>query len=272
MTRPRKSPFSAKGIDEVQLTDAPLVSVVAQLRFPVIASLDGMAGVAPFQTALQDQYPVMRQEAQTVATLAPDGNIIQSNATPVWRFTGGADGWTVTLSPSWVAIETTSYANRADFLRRWTEVLNAVAAHPNAPHVFDRLGVRYVDRLVGDEATTALPQYVNPAVLGPIEVENALPDSAQLVATVSQAQFNLDGPVMLTRWGRLPADASVLPGVPTVSQVSWFLDIDVFSEGEPRPFDSGTVTDLSAQFATLAYDFFRWAVTDELLRSRGGAI
>jgi hypothetical protein len=48
---------------EVPLKDAPLVRVIAQLRFPDSLSVGQRDSIAPFQEAIRAKYPVLRQTA-----------------------------------------------------------------------------------------------------------------------------------------------------------------------------------------------------------------
>ena len=262
--------FSGTSIAEVLLQNSPIVTVLAQLRFPTAASLTTLSGIADFQSALRDTYPVMRHEDQTMAKLSPDGRILQGQGQQVWRFTAVDDGWGVALTPDWVAIDTTQYTTRSDFIERWRVVLDALAQLDSAPVVFDRLGIRYVDRLVGEEATTLLSQQVNPAILGAITIEDGMGDNVELVGTITQAHFKLDGPQLIARWGRVPANGAVVPGVPSVSETSWFLDIDVFTDTELQRFDVDEVTAASDRSALHAYHFFRWAMNEDFILRRGG--
>ena len=265
------NPFG-RPVEEVQLVDAPLVSVIAQVRFPVIAALHEIAGIASFQEAVKGTYPVMRPENQTSAVLGSDGNLIAGESVPLWRFRGKDDGWMATVAPSWIALETSTYTSRSDFLHRWTELLELFDSVGLAPAVFDRLGVRYVDQLSGVEDMANLHRFVNGAVLGAINIESDLGVGAELIGTVTQAHLGIRDAVMLARWGKVPPNAVAMPGVPPVDAASWFLDVDVFTEGIDRPFTIESVAAQSGELAQHAYSFFRWAVTEELLRSRGGSV
>lgn len=54
---PAFNPFGAPGPDEVPLERAPLVRVIAQLRFPPIVSLGRADFIGPFQEAIRSRYP-----------------------------------------------------------------------------------------------------------------------------------------------------------------------------------------------------------------------
>jgi uncharacterized protein (TIGR04255 family) len=79
---------------------------------------------------------------------------------------------------------------------------------------------------------------------------------------------------LLARWGFMPENHSHDPEMmPPIKQRSWFLDIDSFRE-EPQfaSFDAEEISNLAHALATRSYAFFRWAVTDKLLREYGGIV
>ena len=57
-----QNPLVAATPAEIPLRTAPLVRVIAQVRFPVIASIDTRGFIASFQEALREAYPVLRPE------------------------------------------------------------------------------------------------------------------------------------------------------------------------------------------------------------------
>ena len=148
---------------DVPLSNAPLVRVIAQVRFPLVASVEKRDFIAPFQEAIRSEYPVLRPEQSRSVVLGQQG-VMDARATTVWRFHDASSAWRVTLAPDFLALETGRYTSRDDFLDRLKRVLDALVAHVN-PKVIDRLGVRYIDRVAGDNLKD-LPQLVRPEVCG----------------------------------------------------------------------------------------------------------
>lgn len=262
------NPFTDEQLDEVRLEPAPLVKVVAQLRFPAVASIAHQAFISPFQEQLRGRYPVLRQEQEMQAVIAPQG--IMAESSTVWRLHDVSGEWSVGLAPSSVSLETTSYSNRDDFIERLGEIFGALQALGEPPHVivFDRLGVRYINRLTGDDATTdSLRRFVRDEVYGPLTIE--MPDGMNFLASIAQAHFALDGPQMQARWGRLPPGGAFLPGVEPVNEASWMLDVDVFIEGPPpREFNAAEATEMARHASAHAYRFFMWAMRSEFIEPR----
>jgi uncharacterized protein (TIGR04255 family) len=267
------SPFADEPPAEVPLSRAPLVKVLAQLKFPVNARIDTTEGVARFQEALRDSYPIMRQEQQQLAISLPPGGIpglqVAATSSSLWRLSALEDGWTVVLARDFVAIETSTYTSRDDFMNRFAQVLRAMETADLAPSVTDRMGVRYIDRIEGDDMLGELPVLVRREVLGVGQVE--LPERAEIVNSASQTHLRLDGMDIRASWGLLPPGAVLLPGLEAVDTKSWVLDVDVFAE-QTKPFLLDDALQDAKTAADHAYRLFRWVVTPEFLRRHGGDV
>src|SRR5580658_5911796 len=55
-------PLVAPPPQEVPLAHAPLVRVIAQVRFPLVVAVEQRDFIAPFQETIRARYPVLRQE------------------------------------------------------------------------------------------------------------------------------------------------------------------------------------------------------------------
>lgn len=260
-----ETPLTGPPPAEVRLTNAPLVSVIAQVRFPLVASVEKRDFIAPFQEAIRAEYPVLRPEQSRGVVVGQQG-LLDARSNTVWRFYDASGAWRVTLSPDFLALETSRYASRDDFLDRLKRALEALVAHVD-PKVIDRLGVRYIDRVAGDDLDD-LPRLVRPEVSGVLST----PLASSALHSISEAVFVLPdntGQVM-TRWGLVPAGGTVDPAaVDAIDEQSWLLDVDAFL-AETRELDVEAVLQQARGFAERIYSVFRWAVTDEFLRRYGG--
>lgn len=267
------SPFAEASPVEVPLSRAPLVKVLAQLKFPVNARIDTTEGVAGFQDLLRDAYPIMRQEQQLAIALpagaGPLGVQVGAAAASLWRLSSLDDDWTIVIARDFLAIETSSYTSRDDFLQRFERVLDAMTKAGLSPVVSDRLGVRYIDRIEGEDMISDLPLLVRRELLGVGDVE--LPERSEIIGSVSQTHLRIDDMQIRAGWGLLPPNAVMLPGIDGVDVKTWVLDVDVFTE-RVKPFSVEDVVSETTVAADHAYRFFRWAVTDEFLRRHGGAL
>jgi uncharacterized protein (TIGR04255 family) len=257
-------PFIDPPPAEVPLKDAPLVRVIAQVRFPEILSIEERSFVAPFQEALRASYPVLRPERSPNLVLGPDG-LGLGKSQPAWRFADVAGEWRVSLTSVFLALETTRYTSRSDFLDRLRVVLEALDEHVK-PKLVDRLGVRYIDRITGS-AVDEIEDLVRPEVRG----INGTIAATHASHALSESMFELGDARMLARWGRLPEGTTVDPAaIEPASEKSWILDLDMFSAA-PTPFAIDEIMKLSERFAERIYAIFRWAVTDDFLRRYGGS-
>lgn len=262
------SPFGAEPLEEVPLPRAPLERVLAQVRFPKEPMLATEEGAGALRERLKHRYPILRDEQQVEITVAADGVTQRTGASPLWRLQDVKKTWQVSFTDTFVAVDTSAYVSRNDFCVRLGEVLTALR-EVAPPVVYDRFGVRYIDRLTDEALVSRLPSLVRPEVLGAISVP--LPDRVELVHALTEAVFRLEGGQLVARWGTLPAGATVEPTVRPVPVRSWLLDIDAATT-DVGEFDPDTLTTLAEHYAERVYRFFRWAVTDEFLRAHGGQL
>ena len=249
------------------MTRAPLVNVIAQVRFPAVMRIEAdSAFVATFQEAIRNDYPILRPERQLGVMIGP-GGVQPQDAGIIWRFeTKDPDAWQVTLAPTFVSLSAKRYTRRSDLLARLTVVLHALESwlHPN---VCDRIGVRYVDRVTGDQLAR-LSSLVRPELLG-IASDDTLLGNVEVVHALSDSLFRLDdGSQLRGRWGRLPADATYDPGIEPAREPSWVLDLD-HSTSQPEDFELAAIGSRVAEFCDRIYSFFRWSVTDKFLDEFG---
>ncbi len=260
------TPFGPS-VDEVPLTRAPLVNVIAQVRFPAVMKIEADSGfVATFQEAIRKDYPILRPERQLGVMIGP-GGVQPQDAGTIWRFeTKDPDAWQVTLAPTFVSLSAKRYTRRSDLLARLTVVLHALEGWLH-PTVCDRIGVRYVDRVAGDQLGR-LGDLVRPEILG-VAGEGISLGSVEVVHTLSDTLFRLDDASELRgRWGRLPAGATYDPGIEPAREPSWVLDLDHYT-AQPEDFDLASIGGKIGEFCDRIYTFSRSVVTDAFLDEFG---
>ena len=259
------TPFGPS-VQEVPLTRASLVNVIAQVRFTAVMKIEDSAFVANFQESIRADYPILRPERQLGVLIGP-GGVQPQDAGTVWRFeTKDPDAWQVTLAPSFVSLSAKRYTRRSDLLARLTVVLHALEGWLR-PNVCDRIGVRYVDRVTGDQLAR-LGDLVRHEVLG-VAGDEALLGNVDVVHALSDSLFQLDdGSQLRGRWGRLPAGATYDPGIEPARESSWVLDLDHYTS-QPEDFDLAAIGGKVSNFCDRVYTFFRWAVTDVFLDEYG---
>lgn len=260
------SPFGP-AVESVPLPRSPLAFVVAQVRFPLVASIAEQEFIAPFQERIRSTYSDLKAENETQVTLTPDGIQVKEGSR-VWRFSESDGPWEVTLSSEFLALSTRSYTNRDDFMTRLGVLLGALEERV-APRTVRRLGVRYIDRVIGPEASReSMTTLVRPEVVGVTAVD--LPDAVRQSHSLTECEYHFeeDPPSSLrAKWGFLPPNATFDPAVQPADKDSWVLDVDC-SHNE-RPFDSEAILTAARAFTDRIYRYFRWAVTDEFLTHYG---
>lgn len=270
MTDPR--PLNPSPTPEVSLPRAPLARVLAQARFPTILAVRDPDRVAGFQDALRETYPNLNQD-QVHSIRLGGGEAPDVRPDLIWRLTDRetGPGWRVSLGVDFVALETSSYDSRRDFLDRLLTVLSAVE-EAFRPASASRLGLRYIGRLTG-EAVDRIAELVHAEVLGIIQPTDTLDPSLRdsVIHQLTEVQFlSPAGTRVQGRWGQLPANATYDPNaLEPVEVPSWVLDLDMFT-AESQPFASEDLLRTATGFAECLYWVFRQMVTVEFLRFYGG--
>lgn len=212
-------------VDAVELDGAPLVQVVAQIRFNSQSALSTHGGAIKFQESIVDNYPRLLAETQATITAAP-GNV-SSASTPQWRLTDLEGRWSCVLGPEHVTIETNAYSNWGVLRARLVDALE-VLTNVAAPRVRERIGLRYVNHIPADENGTYAGRVDN-YLLGVAEKPGW---RDQLVVSLSQTVLRDQTAQLTVRYGR----GSGVPGFP---EKAFVVDIDCGDE-TPEKFDTAT--------------------------------
>lgn len=254
-------------MSEITLPRAPLAKVVAQLRYPRPLDFDEAMSIEPAGHALAARYPVGRQAKATAVVITPSGLSQQQTSGTNWIFEDINENWKVTIADKFVALETTKYSSRDDFTARFTEIVHIISESLRPP-VFDRLGIRYINRLEGEEIVKDLPRLVQPVALAGLAVPH---EGIRVQHSLCDSIF-IDGNAHLqVRWGWLPAGTAIDLTVSAPPVPYWLLDIDS-STGKGGPFDLPVLDSTINDLAVRAHRFFRWLVTDDFLRRFGGEV
>ena len=267
----KAKPLSAEIPTEIPLPKSPLARVIAQVRFPPILSIAKPDRVADFQEVLRSSYPHLnKEEVQSIKRGADQVTHIDEEI--IWRMADQEETatWRVSLGVDFVAIETSDYTSRTDFLSRLRAVVSNVEEcfHPADTK---RIGVRYIDQLKGD-AVDRIGELIQPSVLGILQSDGAstkmLRDST--VHLMTQAQLQAKEGLIQGRWGSVQPNTTYdLNALPPVNEPTWVLDIDMFTL-DTQPFESEGLNARAEVFAKRLYGVFRQMVTDEFLRFYGG--
>jgi uncharacterized protein (TIGR04255 family) len=260
-------------VPSIHLPDAPLGLVVAQVRFPAILALDLDSGrelVAAFQERIRDSYPLTEERREVSINLVEPDFGPKTAIGQLLRFSSTDHAWQVSLTRSFVALQTNTYADRADFVDRLGGVLDALVSTIK-PAVCERLGVRYSSRLADPVLLARLPDLIRPEILGAAAVFDADNDSVRRVHIVTDSMYTLPEASLRARWGIIPTGTTIDADIPPASSESFFIDIDVFSNAV-MPLDPTVVVDRARQLCNRQYRYFRWIVTPSYLVVHGGQV
>lgn len=264
------TPFDGP-VEEIPLSVAPLIAVVAQIRFPQIASITREEFIGDFQEQIRKDYPVLRKESGVNFILTPDGVGTAGDPATTWRFCDQPQepAWTVSLAPSFVALDTSKYQSRTDFLERLRSLLGAL--HDTiAPSTCDRIGIRYVNRILLDKSDINLADLVREEVLGMTTVDPGR--NAKLLHSISDTEFSIGDATLHGRWGRIPPGVQLDPlhGA-AVDWPSWILDLDMY-KNIVGSIDVNQIISIAEDFAKCIYRLFRWSVYPDFIQRFGGTV
>ncbi len=256
----KNNPLKRKVPEEIYLHDAPLVRVVAQLRFSIITSIEKQDFISNFQEAIREEYPVLRPEQTINVAVGPMGPV-NNISSKIWRFINDKDGWKVSLSQNFIAIETSAYKSRTDFLHRWENILRAAVEHLKLRQ-YDRLGVRYVDR-IQDGAMKHIKKFIKAEALSIMDSDGFSNDD--IVHTFHETLFKIKDSQLLARWGKLSAKSTYDPStIEPKADDSWVLDLDMFRL-KNGVLDVDKIISDSTFYSERIYSLFRWMITDDFI-------
>jgi len=259
------SPFGDEELDEVPLPRAPLVSVVAQVRFERASILASGPAARDIVAQLGHDFPGMEETKEQLVLLGAGVPQVSEGPT-LWRLTS-RDGYTrVTFSESFISLDTSRYTSRSAFCETFRTALGPLLAVAS-PRSIERAGFRYINQFTDESLLGRLEQLVRPELRG---ISSApLPDTITLDVDLAQASYSIDDGGLQARWGIIPGGVQLDPVIPAADSRSWVLDVDTYASVP----DSATAEQLADRVSALssrAYRFFRWAVTDDFLTEFGG--
>lgn len=264
--------FSLDPVRRYRLGRAPLVQALVQVRFPLIAHLQTLAGVASLQERLRETFPYMEERRELAVVIGPAGaSPSEPEKTTTWQFSDDL-GWQLTISPGAAnLVAGSNYTGFEEFANRFGSILDILRNVERISRC-DRLGVRYLNVAgLPNDDPNAWARWFRSGLVGWPGSGLLSPDS-KLVISITQSQL-ASPPVEnyssmlaevqgIIRHGVVPAGSGV-PGLETqLERDSFLLDLDLFVLGA-QPFDPPA---LHEQFAILHSQidrFFRWSLTDE---------
>lgn len=257
------TPFGDEPLEEIHLGAAPLARVIAQLRYPQLASMADEGVARAFAKSLSADYPLLEEAREFSIVVASDSISEQPRPAlnPVWRLQTADGNWVVTLGQNSLSLESLSYSDKSDFCNRLIQIANTFIDVAKPPR-FDRFGVRYINRVTDLEILTRIPDLIRTEMIGLAALR--LPRDVSAHHGLLEVQFNRGAHTTLVRCGFLPAQTTIDAAVPAPTSESWILDIDsAIAEAQNIAFNRiAEITDL---LVDRAYRFFRFTVKPDFL-------
>lgn len=259
------NPFTGQPVEETQLTAAPLILVISQIRWPQITTMTGdISKIAEsFGRAISHEYPINNQHKEVQYQLSPQG-ISQSQGDDIYEWTSADGEWSVLISQRFMTLQTKKYSNRHDFFTRMEAALKVLLSMVEIP-VVERIGFRYTNRISEADDYKRLSDLVEIPALG----SSKFGESVEMVHTLAEAVYRIDDAHLRVRSAQLPKGGTIDPVISPVNAESWILDLDASSEAR-IPLDLTQSMAKATELASLAYAYFRWAVKPEFLSHFGG--
>jgi uncharacterized protein (TIGR04255 family) len=192
-----------------------------------------------------------------VMGIGPGRPIAETSRSNGWSFSSSDEQWSLALLPGNMGLQSNSYNGWDDFLQRETAALEALSEIVR-PSFEQRLGLRFVDTLVGENLDVATPAgwepYISGQFLGPLLNSELTPATR---ATFQQVLIDIgDDAVCNLRTGT--------SGPNDDGTVDFAVDCDLFRE-RGQPFDLTAILSTISRFKEQADRLFQAVVTPALL-------
>jgi uncharacterized protein (TIGR04255 family) len=249
--------MSLPAYDRVTFAKSPLRLVLGQVRFPLLFRFNEKPFLAPFQEAIQPDYPRASQEQQVAVKISAKG--VEPAGEVLWRFGDREGNWSALLGESALTLESRRYSSIDEFLLRFEKLLAAAVKHLGIEDR-TRLGFRFLNELrsPGAETLSDWAALLNPKFIGYAgadllqgRVEHAFHEirSKSDDGTLVIRHGLLTGTTVEPRPGDAPSDVGRF----------YLIDLDYFDDTECSLDIQATRQQLRSYNETL-YQFFRWTI------------
>lgn len=257
-------------VPQVVFEKAPLVLTLYQIRFNTELGIADDAFVAPFQKAIQAEYPHLETRKRVVRALdtSKEGEFgVEKRRRLLRKFSDTEGKWALVLSENSLTVETWAYQNIGHFIERLNTVLNALAKHIAPPFV-SGLALRYIDELRSSEMDWAA--IVRPELLGLL----AVPDlSVQTEVSLQELRLrDEDRKAVILRYGLIPG-GSMFKSRAKMKDPFFVLDYEVsqtFPVDQALAVEPEIICRLAEEYNDLLYKLFRWSISEQYTQTLGG--
>lgn len=266
--RERFSPFTGgTGPRGGLLKNSPLALVLCQVRWPELTVF--RQNYAKFAEAVGERlhdFPVRAVSKQYTMNFGPEG---ASEPEPwlVYQWSTMDQTGTVTLSAESISVAQTDYSGGYKaFESALKTVLLALQEAAEIP-LYDRVGIRYVNRLTEKNHLENLDDLIKPEARG-LEAMSVSPTAAQKLETMTAGLYEFEGGKLQVRMGTLPVGQTPDALIPPLDEKAWVLDFDSFVEGR-QVFDVESIIKQISHLSDAARDFLGYIATPEFVEVFG---
>ena len=257
--------FEGESPQRVQLANSPLVRVLCQIRFAPVLAINEESRIAPIQDALRQRYPDFRREETQLVEVGPE---LKREMGVIWRLSEADGSARISITKDFMTVETTTYTRREHFLARVEEAVQALEESDLKPGFVSRIGVRYLDQVVGQDEVTIVSGLIKPEVQGMLALMTE--GAANLVHNVQESLMSHSDTVVKARSIYLPGNQTIDPSIlEPVNEVSWILDLDAFTT-QRQDFSTPEIVKTAADLAEKCHRVFHWCVNPGFLNHFGG--
>lgn len=234
--------------DRKDLPNPPIELIIAQVRFPTLAALFSNDGYVPFAEAIAGEFPSAEPVRRVEYELSPSG-IAEKAQNPVWKFDDLDGQTTLTLTPTFLALETKQYQSFSQFRDTFISSCDKLASCHTVRYR-TRLGLRYVDRVTREKYANLPVDWIT-LINSP-----ALPLSAQAGGLPHQSEletrFQVSDCLGLTYRSTMS-----LEGFGTTESTDFTLDLDAF---DPTKAEIASLADRLDDLKELSHNAFWWTL------------
>jgi len=253
--------------ERVIYDNAPLITVISQLRFPTILEIDKNIPDA-FQNKIRQEYPILEEQRDIPNNISKEllSILPQNKQRELIRATGSNYAfltrdrkWKVNLTSKFVALSTLDYSRWEEFKERLDDIVDALV-EVYRPAFFSRIGLRYQNIIEREKiGLEGVPwsELLKAHIAGAL----AVPEVARNVFSVDgQLDIILGNGISMVRvlYGSLTNDET--------GNECYLLDNDFYTELETEVADVG---DKLAYFNEKSRNLFRWSIEDRLHEALG---
>ncbi len=266
--------------NDVIFKKAPLVTVLAVIRFEPVLSLMSEVGIVGFQEGIRSRYPhFSNKESGEIQIENQQPNVRNINVRkvpPVWMMQDESNRWRVSLAADFIGFQTLTYRNFDEFLERLMDIL---AVLDRTVHVSNstRIGLRKINILTHPNISSPQDwkELLRPELLGIAGIEHPGQLSNHRSTTSikdGHAQFTIiSGPICKTESEFIKNSLQLTPAAKSESLgsetneslVDILFDLDYGTIAPCRVGNGEEISKVLKEFSSGITSFFHWSITQK---------